>query len=188
MERMSDKLFSATSVYTTLVLEPNWREMGDEREILDFFGHFGITFSPKEAKTFFEDCHSNLASYLITRAQERYDYAFKLEQKAKNLDILVVSLWGFLGVDIGGTIGFMLLFLSAIRIIAIEMFREKLDDRDNFVITMFRAGAVHCLFPSSNEAFRCQSFILISDIWDDTFFPEFPEVRAHWQKKLGLAV
>ncbi len=52
---------------------------------------------------------------------------------------------------------------------------------------MFRAGLVHCFLPSSNVAFRCPQFLLLADIWDDNFFPEFPESRKHWQSKLGLA-
>ena len=50
------------------------------------------------------------------------------------------------------------------------------------------SGRTSTLFlPSSNVAFRCPQFLLLADIWDDNFFPEFPESRKHWQSKLGLA-
>jgi len=67
------------------------------------------------------------------------------------------------------------------------MLRPKNKDRDVFVEKMFRAGLVHWLLPSSNVAFRCPVFLLMADIWDESFFPELPENRKYWQGKLGLA-
>ena len=102
--KMQEKLFSAMMVTTTLSIKPDWRNIfDDDRKILELFSSFGITFSPREHDIFFKDCHANLASYLIVRAQERYDDAFlKSSQRLRQITYVRVAIFGFTALLVGG--------------------------------------------------------------------------------------
>ncbi|MFA7118213.1 MAG: hypothetical protein WC159_05500 [Sphaerochaetaceae bacterium] len=186
--KMQEKLFSAMRVYTTLSIKPDWRNFyDDDQKILKLFSSFGVTFSLREANIFFKDCHANLAAYLIVRAQERYDAFLKPIQRFRRIVCWIAVLIGLVALFVEGLIAYILMAVPVGLLLGLIIDKERPEDRDVFVKRMFRAGLVHCLFPSSNEAFRCPSYLLMGDIWDDSFFPEFPESRKYWQSKLGLA-
>lgn len=186
--KMQEKLFSVMWIGATLSIKPDWRDVyNDDQKILELFSSFGVSFSLREANIFFKDCHTNLAAYLIVRAQERYDAFLKPVQRFRQITYLVALFFGLAALFVEGPTAYILMAVPIGLVLGLIMAKENPEDRNDFVKMMFKSGLVHCFLPSSNVAFQCPNFLLMADIWDDSFFPEFSEVRKYWQSSLGLA-